>query len=70
MFLHLNIMILPDIVLVAILIQNPTTQKVDLSYEPLKYYSNWTECFREEKRLSKKNQDNRKSYICVGVDRD
>ena len=71
MFLHLNIMILPDIVLVvAILIQDPTTQKVDLSYEPLKYYSNWTECFREEKRLSKKNQDNQQSYICVGVDRD
>ena len=66
-----NNMIFPDIVLVvAILTQDPTTQKVDLRYEPLKYYGNWTECFREEKRLSKKNQDNRKSYICVGVDRD
>ena len=60
----------PDIVLVAVmLVQDPTTQKFDLRYEPLKYYGNWSQCFREEKQLSKKNQDDRKSYICVVVDR-
>ena len=65
MFNHLT-----DVVLVSVmLIQDPTSKKFDLKYDPLDYYSTFAECYREEKRLTKKNIDTRKAYICVRVDK-
>jgi len=62
---------LTDVVLVAVmLIQDPVTQKFDIKYAPLDYFSTFAECYREEKRLTKKNIDTRRAFICVRVDND
>jgi hypothetical protein len=62
---------LTDVVLVAVmLIQDPVTKKFDIKYDPLDYYGTFAECYREEKRLTKKNIDTRKAYICVRTDKD
>jgi hypothetical protein len=62
---------LTDVVLVAVmLIQDPVTQKFDLKYTALDYYRTFAECYIEEKRLTKKNIDTRRAYICVRIDKD
>lgn len=61
---------LSDVVLVAVtLVMDPTTQKLELKYNPLDYYSTFAECYLEEKKLTKRNTDNRKAYVCVRVDK-
>lgn len=62
---------LTDVVLVAVMIiQDPVTQKFDIKYDSLNYYSTFAECYREEKRLTKKSIDNRRAFACVRVDKD
>ena len=62
---------LTDVVLVAVMIiQDPVTQKFDIKYATLNYYSTFAECYVEEKRLTKKNIDTRRAFACVRVDKD
>ena len=60
---------LHDIVLVAVMVMYTPTGQPRVEYQPVEYYSSWSNCHQEEKRLSR-TKDNRTGYICLKVDRD
>jgi hypothetical protein len=62
-----------EIVLVAVMIvQSPLGGPLTLDYQPLDYYTSWSTCLREERRLQArlKERERIKAYICLKVDRD
>jgi len=61
-----------EIVLVAVMLtQGPAGGPVTLEYQPLDYYTSWSTCRREERRLRAqiKEQERIRAYICLKVDR-
>ena len=59
---------LHDIVLVAVMVAHSSFGPAQLEYQSVEYYSSWSTCRQEQKRLSQK-QDKRTAYICLKVDR-
>ncbi len=62
-----------EIVLVAVMVtQSSTGGPLTLDYQPLDYYTSWSTCLREERRLQArlKERGRIKAYICLKVDRD
>jgi len=61
-----------EIVLVAVMVtQSPAGGPVTLEYQPLDYYTSWSTCRREERRLQAqiKERERIRAYICLKVDR-
>ena len=61
-----------EIVLVAVIVtQSPAGGPLTLDYQPLDYYTSWSTCIREERRLQArlKERERIKAYICLKVDR-
>ena len=61
-----------EIVLVAVMLtQGPAGGPVTLEYQPLDYYTSWSTCRREERRLQAqiKEQERIRAYISLKVDR-
>jgi len=62
-----------EIVLVAVMVtQNPASGQLSIHYQPLDYYTSWSTCQKEERRLQARIQEREriKAYICLKVDRD
>jgi len=62
-----------EIVLVVVMVtQSPADGSMSLEYQPLDYYTSWTTCRREERRLQSRirEQEKTKAYICVKVDKE
>lgn len=62
-----------EIVLVVVMVtQSPAGGPISLEYQPLDYYTSWTTCRREERRLQSRirEQEKTKAYICVKVDKE
>ena len=62
-----------EIVLVAVMVtQSSTGGSLTLDYQPLDYYTSWSTCLKEERRLQArlKERERIKAYICLKVDRD
>ena len=62
-----------DIVLVAVMVtQNPTNGQLSMQYQPLDYYTSWSTCQKEERRLQAqiREREKIKAYVCLKVDRD
>ena len=62
-----------EIVLVAVMVtQSHAGGPLTLDYQPLDYYTSWSTCIREERRLQArlKERERIKAYICLKVDKD
>jgi hypothetical protein len=62
-----------EIVLVAVMVtQNPAGGPLTLDYQPLDYYTSWSTCQREQRRLQSRIREREriKAYICLKVDRE
>jgi hypothetical protein len=62
-----------EIVLVAVMVtQSPAGGSVTLDYQPLDYYTSWSTCLKEERRLQARVRERERirAYICLKVDRE
>jgi len=61
-----------EIVLVAVMVtQGPAGGPVTLEYQPLDYYTSWSTCLKEERKLQARLRERERirAYICLKVDR-
>jgi len=61
-----------EIVLVAVMVtQTPAGGPLTLEYQPLDYYTSWSTCQKEERRLQARLRERERirAYICLKVDR-
>jgi hypothetical protein len=62
-----------EIVLVAVMVtQSPAGGPLTLDYQPLDYYTSWSTCQREQRRLQSRIREREqvRAYICLKVDRE
>jgi len=62
-----------EIVLVAVMVtQSPAGGPITLDYQPLDYYTSWSTCQREQRRLQSRIREREqvRAYICLKVDRE
>jgi hypothetical protein len=61
-----------EIVLVAVMVtQAPAGGPLTLEYQPLDYYTSWSTCLKEERKLQARLRERERirAYICLQVDR-
>ena len=61
-----------EIVLVAVMVtQSYAGGPLALEYQPLDYYTSWSTCLKEERKLQARLREREKikAYICLKVDR-
>jgi hypothetical protein len=62
-----------EIVLVAVMItQSTASGQLSLEYQPIDYYTSWSTCQREQRRLQSRIRERERirAYICLKVDRE
>jgi hypothetical protein len=62
-----------EIVLVAVMVtQAPVGGQLTLDYQPLDYYTSWSTCQKEQRRLQARIRERERirAYICLKVDRE
>ena len=62
-----------EIVLVAVMVtQAPVGGQLTLEYQPLDYYTSWSTCLKEERKLQARLRERERirAYICLKVDRE
>jgi len=52
--------------------QSPAGGLLTLDYQPLDYYTSWSTCQREQRRLQSRIREQQKirAYVCLKVDRE